>query len=601
MQHLSGMDRARTALEAGRRFPAGVLPAPVAASWERCRTLGLDPRRPPEAEVVPFPEVRRRREAVAAMRRLALAEMQLLHAQIAGSEFMIALGDADGVVLDTISDQAFAGSDAGRDIIPGSRWTEGNRGTNALGLAAIERGPVAIHGREHYFAAHGRLSCMAAPILAPDGSVLGLLDASSANEARQQHTHALVRMAAAQVENGLIYQDFPQATVIAFHPRAEYLETLSAGLMALSPDGEVLSLNRPAVALLAGLPARPGSAFDALFESRFGAALDALLAGGPGGVRDRAGSALAMTCRQMGAARRPVRAAAPLAAADFVCDHPSLAAAMRQIPRAVGQRMPVLVVGETGTGKELMARHVHAASGRKGPFVAVNCGALPEALFAAEFFGHERGAFTDAREAAPGLARSAEGGTLFLDEVGETPLPAQAALLRFLDDGEVRAIGASRGTPVDVQIVAATNRDLEAAGTPFRRDLLYRLNAFTIAMPPLRERTDFAAIVRHLAARFAPDLDLGPGAVDALRARDWPGNIRELRSVLQRAQVAGGLAPAGPAAEAAADACPECRDSPLAADRCRRIREACRDAAGNVSAAARRLGLSRTTVYRHLD
>jgi transcriptional regulator of acetoin/glycerol metabolism len=604
MQHLSGLDRARTALEAGRRFPAGALPAPVAASWDRCLALGLDPRRPPEAEVLPFAEVACRREAVATMRRLALAEMQLLHAQIAGSEFMIALGDADGVVLDTISDQAFADSAAGREIIPGSRWQEADRGTNALGLAAIERAPVAIHGREHFFADDGRLSCMAAPILGPDGTVLGLLDASSANEARQQHTHALVRMAAAQVENGLIHQAFPQAAVIAFHPRAEYLETLSAGLLALSPDGGILSLNRPAAALLAGLPARPGGSFEALFDRPFPSALGALLAGGVAELRDRAGSALFATCRQIGAAAPPrpapvSRLVRPPAepTADFVCDHPPLARQMRQIPQAVALRMPILVVGETGTGKELMARHVHAASGRKGAFVPLNCGAVPEALFAAELFGHERGAFTDAREGAAGLARAADGGTLFLDEVGEIPLPAQAALLRFLDDGEVRPIGAPRGTRVDVQVVAATNRDLEAAGTAFRRDLFYRLNALTLTMPPLGERTDFAAIVRHLAARVTPDLPLSPAAIATLATRPWPGNIRELRSVLQRRLLAGHL----PDGEPAAGACPQCQPSPLARERCRRIREVVQSTSGNVAEAARRLRLSRTTVYRHLQ
>ena len=610
MPNLSGLDRARAALEDGRRFPAGVLPAPVAASWDRCRALGLDPRRPPEAEVLPFAEVRSRREAVAAMRRLVLAEMHLLHAQIAGSEFMIALGDADGVVLDTISDQAFADSQAGRDIIPGSRWHETNRGTNALGLAAIERGPVAIHGREHFFASHGRLSCMAAPILAPDGSVLGLLDASSANEARQQHTHALVRMAASQVENGLIHHQFPTAAVIAFHPRAEYLQTLSAGLLALDPDGGIVSLNRQAALLLAGLPVQVGARFDALFATDFAAAhdslRDALRNGGTTTVRDRAGSSVFMVCRQPGtsprpAARRVAPAAAPPATGPaFVCDHPPLAAQVARVPRATALRMPILIVGETGTGKELMARHVHAASGRTGAFVPLNCGAVPEALFAAELFGHERGAFTDARDGTPGLARAADGGTLFLDEVAEIPPAAQAALLRFLDDGEVRPIGATRATRVDVQLVAATNRDLEAADQPFRRDLFYRLGALTLTLPPLRARSDFAAIVHHLARHAAPDLAITDATVAALGARDWPGNIRQLRSTLQRAAIGGGFDDTAPDAPAPEDCCDHCRPTPLARQRCQRIRAVYRSTAGNVAETARQLRLSRTTVYRHL-
>ena len=615
MPHLSGLDRARAALEDGRRFPAGALPAPVAASWDRCRALGLDPRHPPEGAVLPFAEVRRRRDALAAMRRLALAEMQLLHAQIAGSEFMIALGDAEGIVLDTISDQAFAASDAGRVIIPGSRWREEDRGTNALGLAAIERAPVAIHGREHFFAAHGRLSCMAAPILGPDGAVLGLLDASCANEARQQHTLALVRMAAAQVENGLIYEQFPNATVVAFHPRPEYLQTLSAGLLALTPEGGILTLNRPAATLLAGLPARPGGGFDALFETGFAAARGALLGGGTVPIRDRAGSGLFIACRQLGATPAPARAratpprsAAPAAgqapgpAPDFVCEDPGLARAMARIPGATALRMPILILGETGTGKELMARHVHAASGRAGAFVALNCGAVPEALFAAELFGHARGAFTDAREGATGLARAAEGGTLFLDEVAEIPATAQAALLRFLDDGEARPLGAAGAIRIDAQVVAATNRDLAAPESGFRRDLLYRLGGLTLPLPPLRERADFAAIARHLARAIDPDFTLSEAEIDALAARDWPGNIRELRSALRRAAITGGLdEEIRPGTEAPeAESCAACRANPLDRARCRRIRAVYAETAENVAETARRLGLSRTTVYRHL-
>lgn len=259
----------------------------VAMSWERCRDSGLDPRARPRGEVIAFAQVSQRREALAALRRLALAEMQLLHSQIAGSNFTIALGDAEGIVLDTISDRQFAESEAGRTIIPGSVWREKERGTNALGLAVLERQPVAIYGREHYFSCHGHLSCMAAPILDSRGEVLGLLDASCANEARQQHTHALVRMAASQIENGMIFHERSESFIFAFHPRVEYLDTLSAGLVAVSRDGEVHSLNRPATTLLAGLPVDIGGHFEMLFDASFGTVMDGLLNGGVVRVRPR--------------------------------------------------------------------------------------------------------------------------------------------------------------------------------------------------------------------------------------------------------------------------------------------------------------------------
>ena len=541
--------------------------------------------------------------------------MQALHSQIAGSNFMIAFADAEGVVLDTLSDPVFADSAAGRDIIPGSMWREEARGTNALGLALATSAPAAVYGREHFFGSHGALSCMAAPIVDPRGELVGLLDASCANEARQQHTHALVRMAAVQIENSLIFQDRRESFILAFHPRGEFLDTLSAGLLATSADGEVLSVNRAGAALLAGLPAKSGANFAALFDRRFGDALSEMLNGGVVRIRDRAGSSVFMACRRIGLTRarsiggqRSARAA-ERSQPKFVCADPRIEASLAELDDALALRMPVHVFGETGVGKELMARHVHETSRRPGAFVAVNCGAIPESLFIAELFGHERGAFTNARaEGAPGLARQADRGTLFLDEVSDIPLAAQTALLRFLDNGEIRPVGGRAEMRADVQIVSATNRPLAelVAARQFREDLLYRLNAFTIELPPLRARTDFADIARRIVADLAPRAVLTDAAVAALARRPWPGNIRELRHTLQRALLRRqgetidedlfgdeGSAQAG-------RACPSCRDSPIDRRFCEEIEAAHRLTGGNVAETARRLGLSRTTVYKHL-
>lgn len=627
MPYISAIDRARSALESGARVPVGGLSSVVADSWQRCRELGLDPRAKPMGNVIPFSDVSRRRERSERLRQLALAEMQMLYSQIAGSNFMIALGDADGVVLDTISDRHFADSEAGRSIIPGSTWQESERGTNALGLAATAHKPVAIYGREHYFACHGHLSCMAAPILNSRGETLGVLDASCSHEARQEHTHALVRMAAAQIENGLIYQECSDSFILAFHPRIEYLDTMSAGLLSVDTSGQIISINRPGKALLSGLSPAIGSDFSALFKARFGETVDGLLRGGVIRIRDRAGSGLFMVCRQIGQRRAGV-AASPQASTrqalrlpavrtsgyepDFVCSDPALKAAVRDVGEATQLGMPIHITGETGTGKELMARHVHKASGRSGEFVAVNCGALPENLFIAEIFGHEKGAFTNARdEGAPGLARSADRGTLFLDEVADIPVAAQTSLLRFLDSMEVRAIGGTKTVKVDVQIVSATNRNLKAMvdSREFRADLYYRLNAFTVPLPPLRMRSDFSEIVRHLMQSIAPDQAITDAVIAVLARQNWPGNIRELKTALQRAVLRGDpLAfvnegtfecrqmPDGGGAEF----CDHCRDHPLNQQRCRHIRATFATNSGNVSRTARELNLSRTTVYKHV-
>jgi len=293
----------------------------------------------------------------------------------------------------------------------------------------------------------------------------------------------------------------------------------------------------------------------------------------------------------------------------FVCHDKTLRRAMEGLADATRLRMPIHILGETGTGKELMARHAHDVSGRAGEFVALNCGAVPEALFIAEIFGHERGAFTNARsEGAPGLARLADGGTLFLDEVADIPHAAQTALLRFLDSMEVRAVGGQKTRKVDVQIVSATNRDLAAlvAERRFRADLRYRLNAFTIELPPLRERHDFAAIVKHLMAGIAPDVAITDAAIERLRQRDWPGNMRELQSALQRAVIRRRMefidedAFENKAASGDQDVCGACANHPLNQIKCREIRTAYAASGENVSRTARTLGLSRTTVYKHV-
>ncbi len=219
---------------------------------------------------------------------------------------------------------------------------------------------------------------------------------------------------------------------------------------------------------------------------------------------------------------------------------------MEQINRLVDLDTTLLITGENGTGKELLAQHVHRQSQRvDGPFVPVNCGAIPRDLLESELFGHRKGAFTGAIAESRGLFEEARGGTLFLDEVGELPLDMQVKLLHALDSHEVRAVGDVRGRQVDLRVIAATNRDLEdaVAKAQFRQDLYYRLNVFRIWLPPLRERGDDIFLLarfflRESALRFnRPVRDFTPAALEALTAHRWPGNIRELSNAVQRAVV----------------------------------------------------------------
>jgi DNA-binding NtrC family response regulator len=220
-----------------------------------------------------------------------------------------------------------------------------------------------------------------------------------------------------------------------------------------------------------------------------------------------------------------------------------------QIARVAPLEVPVLILGETGTGKELVASALHAGSRRRGArFEPVNCGALPRELLLSELFGHERGAFTGAIERRPGLLAAAHGGTVFLDEVGELAPEAQAALLRVLATGEVRPVGATRASRLDVRVIAATHRDLLAAarGGAFREDLYYRLRRVVLRVPPLRERLgDLPLLVEHVRrevnARHGLAIDaVGPRTLRCLAAHPWPGNVRELEAVLEEAMVLKG-------------------------------------------------------------
>lgn len=285
-----------------------------------------------------------------------------------------------------------------------------------------------------------------------------------------------------------------------------------------------------------------------------------------------------------------------------------------------------LVTGETGTGKELVARALHQTGPRRDRrFVTVNCSAVVETLFESELFGHMRGAFTGATDNKPGLFELADGGTLFLDEIGELPPTVQAKLLRVLELGEVQRIGSIEGRRVNVHVIAATNRDLraEVAGGRFRSDLYYRLNVVEIALPPLRDRREdipylTAAFVRQTSERLQkPVVGLTPGAERALAAAHWEGNVRELRNVIERACILADdeliserqlsvsvrpspAAPAVPAESAARAAHGEDRDLLVNVER-DHIQRALVRAGGNKKAAAKMLGLSRRALYRRLE
>jgi DNA-binding NtrC family response regulator len=285
---------------------------------------------------------------------------------------------------------------------------------------------------------------------------------------------------------------------------------------------------------------------------------------------------------------------------------PVLARAFDELLRVAASNVPVLVGGPTGAGKERVARAVHAASGRRGPLVPVNCGALPAGLVESELFGHKKGAFSGAVADHAGLVQASSGGTLLLDEIGDLPPPAQAALLRVLEEREVRAVGATAATPVDLRVVAASHRDLDVmiADGRFREDLFARLAGFELALPPLAERKVDLGLV--LGALVPPGTVLAAAAVRALFAYAWPRNVRELARVIERAVALAGGGEVAPAhlpdeiAQAAWPARPAARDSGEGDDRRAELVRLLEKHRGNVSKIAAEMGRVRQQVQRWL-
>ena len=298
---------------------------------------------------------------------------------------------------------------------------------------------------------------------------------------------------------------------------------------------------------------------------------------------------------------------------EFIATAPAMQPLLEALARVGPSDANILITGEHGTGKEVVAQTLHALSPRASrPIVAVNTGALSEGLFESEIFGHVKGAFTDARADRIGRFELADGGTIFLDEIGNVPVRQQAKLLRVLESGEVERVGSSRSRRVDVRVISATNSDLQAAcaAGQFREDLLYRLNTVEIHLPPLRERReDIAPLAGHFLARYAaryrrPVEGLDPTALQALLKYSWPGNVRELDHTMERAVLmcrANAIQPADLGLSASRPQDQNMEDLSLEAVESILIRKALQRFQGNVSLAADALGLSRGALYRRME
>ncbi|HEX5156976.1 MAG TPA: sigma 54-interacting transcriptional regulator [Ktedonobacterales bacterium] len=618
--------------------------------------------------------------------------MEDVYQFVEDSPFVIAFADADARLLEIIGETALREELDAIGWAIGMCWSEDCAGTNGLALALLESFPVQVVGPEHYLPMLEPYCTTAAPVYDSTGSLIGALVAVSPNS--QGHTQILGMMSAAasSLSAELRMNLWLTSANDLLAEMNAILQTLSEGIMLLQRDGTITHMTaraghllRLASARVTGrrmsdvldMPAQLAQALrvgrelhdeelifqvggeriacvctlhmiagpDELTPVASLAGLPDVETSGRGGLSVSPHSTTAgfvLTLRSIARIQRLVQrmsgAQALMHFSNIIGESESLLEAARLARIAADSSSTVLLHGETGTGKEVFAQAIHNGSARaEGPFVAINCAAIPRELISSELFGYEGGAFTGAdRHGRPGKFELANGGTLFLDEVGDMPHDLQTSLLRAIETRAIVRVGGTQMTPVDVRIIAATHKDLaeEVPAGNFRSDLFFRLNVFPIVVPALRDRPgDVGVLLRHilqrLSTRLNRELSLNADVLLALEIYDWPGNVRELENVVERAVYVSedGIIGLGDLPETIRNSVGQhIRHSPVGqlgavgtppllapaiGGRSQRrlavgsetaeaamIRQALHTSGGNIQEAATQLGISRTTLWR---
>lgn len=522
----------------------------IARSWLRClEDYHLDPALAIAPTVLEHDRLLESRERMQQVLSIAGGEMTSLHQQLSGAGHAVLLTDARGVILNCVTAPTERKIFERAGLWLGADWSEACEGTNGIGTCLVERQSLTIHQEEHFRGRHTGLTCSASPVFDPHGDLLAVLDVSSArhdvSRQSQFHTMALVNLSAKMIESCYFLHHFDNQWLLRFHVQVESAGLFSEGLLAFDDEGRVSAVNQSALNLLdLGRGGLLGQSVETLFDC----SLDELLgrasveASASWPLRTREGRRL--FARLRGRPHRvptalPVSLTSAAPRLSGIClGDAALLNDFRRALRVFERDVPLLINGETGSGKEAFAKAVHQASVRGDkPFIALNCAAIPESLIESELFGYRGGSFTGARkEGMRGKLQQADGGTLFLDEIGDMPLALQTRLLRVLEDRFVVPLG---GEPqaVNVRIISATHRHLleRVADGSFREDLYYRLNGLEIALPPLRERSDKSQVLDFLLEEEAggQTVILDADARQALLGFAWPGNLRQLRNVLR--------------------------------------------------------------------
>ncbi|MDD2704418.1 MAG: sigma-54-dependent Fis family transcriptional regulator [Acidocella sp.] len=540
----------------GDAVPQDAVRRMVEDSWLRCLGHGVNPVR--SAAPLAFDEN--------GLQSLKLRHNYLIEAAhpvmaqarefLSESGTIMILTDPTGVILLVEGDPNAKYNSQDIQLVPGAQWTEAISGTNAIGTALASGQPVQICAAEHFCEGIKRWTCSASVIRDPyDGQILGAIDISGLSGSHNTHCLALAVAGAGRIEARLAKMEMEKRSRLLDITLAQGKRWGDSGLVIFDHRGKLVRADETAGLFFGSKGLELGSCKDLGIGGLTGDSAPSPL---PDWLKtdwlvpiidqeERLGTVLAIPLSRRWSASTAVsspqpddRTNAPFA--RIIGTSPPLSKVKNKASQLAKLRVPVLLLGPTGVGKEVFARSLHDASPiASGPFVPVNCGSMTRDLLASELFGYVEGAFTGARRGGmPGKFEAADGGTLFLDEVGEMPLELQAHFLRVLDDGEVYRLGENKPRKVRVRIVAATNRDLraEVSAGKFRIDLLYRLAVTTLNLPSLAEhKEDIPLLARHFidqtaAAYGVPAKYPTNDVLAALLDYSWPGNVRELRNVI---------------------------------------------------------------------
>lgn len=633
----------------------------IASSQERSRGYGLTPTNAPDYSGTSAACVSALLEENHFLYQHAAPVMETLFDQIANTQSMVLLTTRTGTILHSLGDSDFLEKASQIALAPGVDWSEKSKGTNAIGTALKEGQALVVHGSQHFLQSNQFLTCSCTPILDPHGNVIGALDVTGDYRSYHQHTMALARMSAQLIENHMFADVFPTEVRIHFHARPEFIGTIVEGIAVFTTDGRFLSANRSAQFQFGmSVNALRAHTFSSLFGIGISQFFDhARVADGHffrlclhDGVSVCCKSELKFATSSSHAShfksdlnlsspiyKKRKEEKLPLSSLRYLdTGDPQVASVVQKLRIIQGRDIPIMILGETGTGKDLLAQAIHNDSTRSHKnFVSVNCASIPENLIESELFGYEEGAFTGAkRKGSTGKILSAHEGTLFLDEIGDMPLHLQARLLRVLQERKVNPLGSGREVEVDIAIVCATNKNLKemiSNGT-FREDLYYRLNGLVVKLPALRDRKDLEIVAKKILTSVCTaekHVGISHEVMAIFHRYEWPGNFRQLFNLLRTAVVMAEcegdiqmhhlpddflaeiqLTPTYPPT---ADASPTSLASTQAAIHVQETRpsseafnlenvaidaisQALRTCNGNVSAAAKLLGVSRNTIYR---